>query len=361
MKRYLTHYILLFLSLFLFASCQEEVELTTLKAVSFTATPSSSANTVSLTAAKDNQAVLTVSWSKVAYPVQAPVSYTLQFDVPADTLGSKAWANAVSIEVGEDLITKSLLGKDLNTLAVNLGLTPNENGTLVVRVQSYLDRAVYSKAIALNVTPYKVFTGYPSLWVAGDYQGWNVSVAPKLVSVNSDDIYEGYLYIPAGGTNEFKLYAQADWGPMSYGDGGAGNVVVANYAGGNFKAPSDGYYLFSVNLKTMKYILIKTTWGLIGGATPGGWSADTPLVYNPASQTWSVTADMKADGSFKFRANKEWQLDFGVEASGKLNYANHPWRAYVDQPQLTVPQDGNYTITLDLHEPGNYTYKIKKN
>jgi hypothetical protein len=26
------------------------------------------------------------------------------------------------------------------------------------------------------------------------------------------------------------LYAQADWGPTSYGDGGNGDVIVANYA-----------------------------------------------------------------------------------------------------------------------------------
>jgi hypothetical protein len=98
-------------------------------------------------------------------------------------------------------------------------------------------------------------------------------------------------------------------GPTSYGDGN-GDVIVANYAGGNFKAPSDGYYLFSVNLKTMKYLLMKTTWGMIGGATPGGWDKDTPLNYNPSTQSWSVTADMKASGSFKFRANNAWQLDF---------------------------------------------------
>jgi hypothetical protein len=75
----------------------------------------------------------------------------------------------------------------------------------------------------------------------------------------------------------------------------------------------------------MKYILVKTTWGMIGGATPGGWDKDTPLNYNPSTQSWSVTADMKASGSFKFRANNAWQLDFGLSANGTLGYANHPW------------------------------------
>ena len=28
---------------------------------------------------------------------------------------------------------------------------------------------------------------------------------------------------------------------------------------------------------------------------------------------------------------------------------------------LSVPSDGNYTITLDLHNSGNYTYILHKN
>src|SRR5690606_2679809 len=128
-----------------------------------------------------------------------------------------------------------------------------------------------------------------------------------------------------------------------------------------FTAPAPGYYLLTVNLNTMTYLLIKTSWGIIGAATPGGWDADTEMTYQPGNQVWTVTANMKAGGSFKFRANKAWQLDFGIDEEGNLAYANHPWLPYIDRPQLTVPTDGNYTITLDLHVPGNYSYEIKKN
>ena len=53
--------------------------------------------------------------------------------------------------------------------------------------------------------------------------------------------------------------------------------------------------------------------------------------------------------------------NFGIDAEGNLAYANHPLRPYVEQPHLTVPQDGNYTITLDLHNPDKFTYSLKKN
>lgn len=361
MRKYINLYLGLCVGLLLVASCDEEATLTRLEPVSFTTLPQASASEVIVTNDNLEEAVISFSWTAVDYPVDAPVTYSLQFATPADTIGETAWTNSITKEFGEDVFTATVSGQELNDLATELGLEPHEAGNLVVRVVSYLDRAAFSGAVALVVTPLKVVTEYPALYIAGDFQGWNIGEPVRIVSVADDGIYEGYIYIPAGGTNEFKVYAQPNWEPTSYGDGGDGNVIVANYAGGNFKTPTEGYYLFSVNLNTMKYLLIKTTWGILGGATPGGWDADTQLTYNPATQVWSVTADMKMDGSFKFRANNGWSLDFGQDESAKLAYANHPWKEYVDRPHFTVPSDGNYTLTLDLHDPGNYTYIIKKN
>jgi starch-binding outer membrane protein SusE/F len=342
-------------------ACDDEPTLTRLEPVAFPGSPNVSANEVIVTGDNLEQSVISFTWDAVTYPVEAPVTYSLQFATPADTLGANAWANAKDVEYGEDVFQGFITGQALNDMAIELGLTPQEKGTIVVRAKSSLDRAAYSRPVAFKVTPLKIVTEYPSLYIAGDFQGWNIGAAAKIVSVNDDGIYEGYLFIAAGGTYEFKVYAQPNWEPTSYGDGGDGNVIVANYAGSNFKAPSDGYYLFSVNLNTMKYLLIKTTWGILGAASPGGWDSDTQLTYDPAAQVWSVTADMKKDGSFKFRANNAWQLDFGLDENSKIAYANHPWKDYIDRPHFTVPSDGNYTLTLDLHVPGNYAYSIIKN
>ncbi len=359
MKKNYRNLLVLALMVFVAVACEDDPTLTVLEKVDFTSTPTSSVTDIVVTEENLEDKLVTFSWGAVQYPVNAAVTYSLEFANPQDTLDG--WKNTVEKEVGEDVLTAQISGQELNEVAAELGLEPGEKHNIAVRIRSYLDRPAFSKALAINVTPLKVFSGYPTLWIAGDFQGWNIGAAATMVSVNDDGIYEAYIYLPPGGTNEFKLYAQPNWEPTSYGNGGDDNVIVANYAGGNFAAPSDGYYLFSVNLNTMKYLLIKTDWGIIGGATPGGWDADTPLVYNPATQKWSVTADMKADGSFKFRANNAWQLDFGKDESGKLGYANHPWKAYVEQPHFTVPSDGNYTITLDLSEPGNYQYTIEKN
>lgn len=362
MKKRINTFMALVMMAPVFLSCEDDATLTVLEKVNFAGPPDVSAAEIVITEENKIETLLQISWSEIQFPVEGPVTYTIQFAMPNDTSGVNGWATSVSREIGEDLLATSYSGSELNDLALELGLQPGVEGAIAMRVQGAMSRNIFSPATAIRVTPIDVpeVIDYPSLYIAGDYQGWNIGAPSLISSVNDDGIYEGYIYIPAGGTNEFKLYAQPDWGPTSYGYESEGKIMEANFAGANFVAPSDGYFLFMVNLNDMTYQLIKTSWGIIGGATPGGWDSDTPLTYDPETQTWNVTADMKADGSFKFRANNAWALDFGV-VDGRPAYANHPWKPYVDQPQFTVPSDGNYTITLDLHIPGNYTYTLKKN
>ncbi len=350
------------MALALFSSCEQSAEITQLTKINFPQTFTSAQTSVTLTAENNAVGVATFNWESVSYGIDAPVNYSLQFDVPADTSGVDGWSKAAEIEVGEDVYSYSVLGLDLNTLAIEtLGLKAGEAATVVVRVKSFVDRAAFSNAVSLEVTPYKITSGFPKLWIPGDYQGWNPATAEVIASVNSDNTYEGYFNIPDGGTYQFKLTAQPAWEPTAYGDGTAGVLILANYSGGNFTAPSAGYYMLWTDLNSMTYVLIKTTWSIFGGATPGGWSTDTPMTYDPETKLWTVTANMIANGSFKFRANNAWQIDFGIDETGKLAYANHPKLTYVDRPHLTVPSDGNYTITLDLSVPGEYKYNMTKN
>lgn len=337
------------------ARCNEDPVLTVLHEVSFTGPVTVSADQIVLEESDSSTSVISFSWPEVDYFVAAPVTYSIQFTTAGD---AATWANAYEIIAGNDVLSAEFTGKQLNEIGAELGLEPGVEQQLVCRVKSFVDRAAYSESEYINLTTYEVFAGYTSLWVPGAYEGWDPSAAPVIVSVNDDDVFEGYLYFPAG---DIKLTAQPAWEPMAYGDGGDGNLIEANYAGGNFNISEEGYYLVAADLNTMKYLLVKMSWGIIGGATPGGWASDTPLTYNPETRKWSVTCDMVASGSFKFRANGAWQYDFGLDEEGNMAYCNHPWKAYVDRPQFTVPSDGNYTITLDLSDPGNYKYSIIKN
>lgn len=364
MKKYLLKSLgVLFVSAMI-TSCVKEAEITTLGVINFPPTFVSSTNSLVMTADNDSVKVIDFNWDAVSYGIKAAVTYSLQFDLPSDTSGTTAWSKAIEIEVGDDLFTKGLMGYDINRIAINgLGLDAGIVSKMVVRVKSYVDRPAFSNAVALEVNPYTppvVVVGYPSLWVAGDFQAWKYSTAPTIVSVKNDSLYEGYIYIPAGGTLQYKYYGQASSNPVFYGDGGSGTLI--KNGGANFTAPSAGYYELSANLKTMKWTATKTTWSILGDASPGAWVTDTQMDYDVTNQIWTVTVNMKTAGSFKFRANNAWKIDFGIDTQGNLQYADNPLYPYNGGlSNLTVPSDGNYTITLDLHIPGQYSYKLKKN
>lgn len=312
---------------------------------------------------QDADEIITFVWEPVRYGINTPVNYTLTIDS-----ANRDFSNAINLGSSDNNTFSMTIGAFNTVLIDELGITPNEAATIEVRVTSQLaasDKSLTSDPITLVITPWwepePEVPVYPALWVAGDFQGWNVTTAPRIVSVNDDEVYEGYIYIPEGGTNEFKLYAQQDWAPLSYGDGGDGKIIVHNEVGNNFVAPSPGYYLLVVDVNAMEYMLMEIeSWGIIGDATPSGWDASTPMTFDPVTQTWSVTADLTA-GQFKVRANDAWVLDMGIAEEGYLRYENHPFLPYVEGDRIVISEAGNYTFTLDLTEPGIYTYELQMN
>lgn len=346
----------------LLAACKKEPSLTYLDVVTFPAGFTASASSVSLSADNDDSSVITFSWPAVTFKIAAPVTYELQLDVPADTMGSNAWSNAVTIEAGNNVLGKSFLGSDLNSIALtSLGLVQDSVSTVVARVVATLDRRVYSNVAAFDVKPYKAATSNV-LYVPGEYQGWDPATAPVIAeAAGRPGMYEGYYYMPGSGTKYFKFTSAPDWNHTNYGDGGNGTFSTDGAAPG-LSVPDGGYYQLTANLNTNTWTATKTTWSIIGDATPGGWGSDTQMTYDEANQVWKVTADMTAGGSFKFRANNAWEIDFGVDNNGNLVYADNPFFGYTpDLNNLSVSEDGNYTITLDLSNSGNYTYDLNKN
>ena len=197
------------------------------------------------------------------------------------------------------------------------------------------------------------------LYVPGSYQSYKPDTAPQIGAVaGSAGMFDGYINITGDGTQGFKFTEAPDWNHTNFGDGGRGTLSKDGQAS-DLTVTEAGYYEMTVDLNKNTWSATKTNWSVIGNATPGGWEKDTPMTYDPDKQVWSVTVLMKTAGSFKFRANKAWKIDFGLDVDGHLQYADNPGFGYnANIKDLTVPDDGTYTITLDLHVPGKYTYSI---
>ncbi|QJW88727.1 SusF/SusE family outer membrane protein [Spirosoma taeanense] len=314
-----------------------------------------SATSVSLTSATATNEALRLSWSPANYGFNAAVNYTVQLDKKGGNFEAP-----VNLSAGTST-SLSVTGANLNQNLLRLGLAPNNASQVDVRVMAAITRPgndpsnrVYSAPTTLSVTPYLVLISYPSIYVPGAYQGWAPDKAPAIASVKDNKVYEGYIYFQS--PSEFKFTSGRDWNGTNYGAGTANKLSAAG-AAGNLSVPSGGYYLIRADLNALTFSATPTTWAVIGAATPKGWDADTPMAFDPATNTWQVTLDLKAD-EFKFRANSAWDLNFGdgdsktnVNPDGLLDY---------NGDNIKVPSAGRYLIRMNLSNPGNYTYSLTK-
>lgn len=305
-----------------------------------------SATTLALKEADAAKTALTATLAAADYGFSAPATYKLQFDKKGNNFQTPQETNLGNV------LSKSFTTAELNQLAIKMGIAPGAAGDLDVRVKAELTGApvLYSSTTSIKVTPYLVVIVYPSLYLPGSYQGWAPDKAKKIVSVKDDKNYEGFVNLPDAST-EFKMTDAPNWNNGIFGDedpsGTSGKIVSP---GNNFKINAAGYYLVKADLESKVWSAVKTSWGLIGSATPGSWDSDTNMNYDAATDTWKLTVTLTA-GDIKFRANDGWDINLGdTKADSLLEYGGD---------NITVAA-GTYDIELILNIGGNYTYKLTK-
>lgn len=190
-----------------------------------------------------------------------------------------------------------------------------------------------STSIELKVTLVVDFGEF--IYMPGNHQGWNTSNAPALHSPNFDGVYTGFSYLD--GDFKFNKSRDSSWadGEYNFNDFSTFSSEISQGEGTNFNVSTPAFYYIVANVATGDLSVTATTWGMIGDATPNGWDADTPLTYNMADATWTVTADLTA-GKFKFRANGDWDINLGGDMDNLTQ----------NGADIAISEAGNYTITL---------------
>jgi hypothetical protein len=242
---------------------------------------------------------------------------------------------------------------NLNRAAVAVGVAPNTTGTLEFRVIAYqgtdFANPVYSNVTSLTVTTY---LDEVKFFVVGSYNGWDNSdnAATLMNTPTSGSLAEGYVNFPASG--EFKLTTDHSWDdPHTFGDDGSNSGKLKN-PGGNIPVAEEGYYQVKADIMAMTYTLTKTVWGIIGTSTPGGWSDQTNMTYNPELKIFSLGIHMPS-GEFKFRGTPSWSINYGCTAGdGKTLNA--------DGTNIPIANEDDYAITLDLSHANAYTFSANR-
>lgn len=297
----------------------------------------------------DKDVPVVYTWTPADFGAQVVITYTLEVDVQGNN-----FADALALGTVNNSTTLSITTGDLDSKLLGFELAPSIQVTpldLEFRVKATINEnvdPVYSSLVAQNITPYYVKIIYPVLFVPGSYQGWNpADSSTSIPSLKQNNYYEGYLWFDIDAA-EFKYTQGPSW-DVNWGDDGADGTL--DPGGANIIAGPAGYYRLKVDITALTHEFLRTDWGLIGDATPGGWDNDTDMTYDPVTKVWTVTLDLTA-GKIKFRANNAWDLNYGDnEPNGILDEGGS---------DIAVPSAGNYTVTLDLSH-AEYTYKLVKN
>lgn len=296
--------------------------------------------------------LLTFEWTEPDYGFPAAVTYSIEMA----SAGSE-FADLVQVGTTSQR-SYSVTVAGMNSMLLSADYPAGEETMVDIRVTAAIADSLekqVSPPISLAFTPYSTCNYCPEIYVPGDYQPasgytneWAPADAPALTSVGEVDQYEGYVYFNDPGSL-FKFTAERNWAGGEWGDEGADGTL--DPGGADIEMADAGYYKINVDLNALTYTALKTTWGLIGDATAGGWDADQDMTYDPAEKVWVITTNLTA-GEFKFRANDAWDLDYGDnDGDGTLEAGGS---------NIPVDEAGNYTIVLNLSE-NPYAYTLIKN
>ncbi|MDZ4809988.1 MAG: SusE domain-containing protein [Bacteroidota bacterium] len=350
--------LLLIASATFFTSCKKD-EVQAVLAPSGSVTLASTATTLVLLQANAAAAASSFTWDKAKFGYAAGITYTLEF-----SKGGTNFATATSTTINmATALSKGFTVGEFNAKMQDIipyGSAQQVQARIKADVGSGV-APIYSNVLALTVTSYRDIVNYnfpQALWIAGNFQGWSPSTAPKIVdkfaSGTTGSGYDGYINF-TNATPEFKIVKGPDW---SFGDFGASSSTVLTNGGSNLTLSNGaGVYRLTASTSGMTWSATKiTTWGIIGSATPGDWGASTPMTFNAADGTWTITVNLTggAGKEMKFRANNDWGINFGDNnpADNKPEYGGD---------NIKIAATGNYTITLDIGIAGNYSYTIRRN
>jgi len=192
-----------------------------------------------------------------------------------------------------------------------------------------LPAGFYKININAGVDP-MTYTAVAMNWgVIGGLTGWGSQIA--LTYDPAVRVWRGGIHLPAG---PWKFRANDNW-DYNYGaTAGSLNLVAG---GDNIETTVEDDYAITLDLSTpLAYTYRADRWGLIGDATPGGWSDDTNMTWDAVNGRFTVTLNLTA-ASFKFRANDGWDYNFGGSLSALTPGGDN----------IAVAEAGNYTITLN--------------
>ncbi len=167
--------------------------------------------------------------------------------------------------------------------------------------------------------------------IMGDYNGW--ASQTDLVYNPTPLNFSLALHLTAGGGYKFR--GTSDWS-LNFGNTAGDGKTLDYGAGSNISVNATADYAITLDLSHPNVYTYSTNrWSLIGDFN--SWGADADMTWDATNHVFTATVTAAASGSWKFRANHDWPINFG----GALNALAQ------DGSNLSFASSGSYTVTLD--------------
>lgn len=275
--------------------------------------------------------------------------FSLKVDITADQAASGWWWKIVPQSTYE---TGNWVDADNASFGVAVNGDEAAEGALVGRTATEdCGAGCYKVAgpmlfkINMEEGSYEISLAIEKLYTPGGANSWSQVDSDCLFTTDYVN-YAGYAHV-----SEFKFTSAPNWDGINYGFADEGKLSTDGGAG-NITAPAPGFCFVQANIASLTYSISApvTTYGLIGGATPGGWDASTALTPSANEMVWEGDVAMKG-GEYKFRANDAWDINLG----GSLDNLTQ------DGSNLMFSEaEGTYHVVLDLSTyPAKATFTKK--
>lgn len=216
---------------------------------------------------------------------------------------------------------------------------------IMVDGQAFLANA---GTVNLTVTP-KAPLYAAQYYIIGGMNGWD-NAGTTLAFYKESDAVFSYTANWTAGNDELKFTTDTGLGTWdeAYGDGGNGTILSNETKPGNFKAPSNEYYTFTIDMENMTYTWTRldnqnptsyNSIGIVGDFTTWADGADV-LMTEVTPHNWYASGVNITAGGVKFRVDGGWDVNWGCDT----NIADQNYGTGVSGGgNLTVP-DGTYSV-----------------
>jgi len=328
---------------------------------------SASTASVAPSAADSLADVVTLTWNDPQYSVGLERS---KFTVRVGKSGSDFSKSFTKDFTG--VLSGSLLGKEINGLAISLGAQvgePTDLDVVVVASQLNNNEPKTSAVVAITVTPYAQLVVMPSAEAVETIYESSSEEALQISWTNAFSGFSGVktyqlqyaeggtdfadpITVDASGFSHSFTHGELRSIVLSYGvsPGNTGDIDFRVKATNEFgKVEYSNITTVSVTAYNVPNVLYNSI-GIVGDGTPGGWGTDTDLVRQTGTNlnVWKVIVYLEGNKSVKFRANDGWDINWGSAAfpsgTGTQNGDNIP-----------VSTSGYYEVTFDAAS-GSYSF-----